>query len=178
MTSPTRSGYGSKLFSAWRYFSEGSKEERIENPSFILNQREFRNARILLAGENFGCGSSREPAVWAVRQFGIRCISAPSFGTIFQNNCVINGVLPALLHREAIECLSADAGKRHLTVDLEHCTVSIHHGPSFVFSIAAGHRKTLLRGQDAVTLTKNYASQISDFHRRDALLRPWASAPQ
>ena len=131
ITSPSREGFGEKLFASWRYTEPGRKP----NPDFVLNRAPFDRAQILIAGENFGCGSSREMAVWAIRQFGFRCVIAPSFGTIFQSNCYRNGVLPVVLPKADVEALGRDAesGRLELEVDLEACTVTAPGGRAFGF---------------------------------------------
>ena len=116
ITSPGREGYGEKLFSPWRYLGP----DRRENPDFVLNRAPFRAAPILIAGDNFGCGSSREMAVWALRQFGIRAIVAPSFGAIFRANCMRNGILPVVLPAATVAGArrAGRAGELVLEVDL------------------------------------------------------------
>ena len=128
ITSPGREGYGEKLFAPWRYLGP----DRRENPDFVLNRVPFRAAPILIAGDNFGCGSSREMAVWALRQFGIRVVVAPSFGAIFRSNCLRNGILPVVLPAATVTGLAAraEAGDLVLAVDLEKCVVTTHFSRS------------------------------------------------
>lgn len=174
MTSPSREGYGEKLLANWRYkTSEGG--ERVENPDFVLNQPAFRRASILIAGSNFGSGSSREPAVWAVRQFGFRCVIAPSFGTIFQNNCYRNGVVPVKLPLEDVQrlAIAAQDGQLQLTVDLEQGLVVLPDGSKLPFSTPASERVMLLEGLDAIGLTLKRRADIETFQDADRRLRPW-----
>jgi 3-isopropylmalate/(R)-2-methylmalate dehydratase small subunit len=172
MVAPTKSGYGERLFAAWRYLS-ADVEVRIENPEFILNQPRYRAARILLAGENFGCGSSREPAVWAIHQFGMRCVIAPSFGTIFQRNCVANGVLPVVLSRQIVDQLAAHAHQHVVTVDLVSCSVVIGDLHAYAFLIEDAMRQQLLHGIDPIADTRAYQHDVDKFEQRDRTHRPW-----
>jgi 3-isopropylmalate/(R)-2-methylmalate dehydratase small subunit len=173
MVSPAKTGYGERLFAAARYRSSNTSGPREENPDFVLNQAPFRHARILIAGENFGCGSSREHAVWAIRQFGFRCVVAPSFGTIFRNNCVGNGVLPVVLSRDMIDVLAVQAGQGDFTIDLDARTVKAPDGQTFAFEIDEVERDRLLRGLDAISMTKLHAADFAAFESRDRLARPW-----
>jgi 3-isopropylmalate/(R)-2-methylmalate dehydratase small subunit len=170
----SRHGLGEGLFAAWRYTLPGSREEE---PSFILNQPAYRDASILLAGANFGCGSSREHAVWALHEYGFRVIIAPSFGAIFQNNCVRNGILPIELDETTIATLAAsttdDPGSRPLTVDLEAGEVTDADGQRVPFAINPGHRRMLLEGLDAIGLTLERAADIDAFETADRQRRPW-----
>jgi 3-isopropylmalate/(R)-2-methylmalate dehydratase small subunit len=171
ITSPGRQGYGPKLFAPWRY----AGPERRENPDFILNREPFRTATILIAGENFGCGSSREMAVWALRQFGFRALLAPSFGAIFRGNCYRNGVLPVVLAREVVATLArrAEAGNLILVVDLEGCTVAEPDGTAHEFTVPALEREMMLEGLDDIALTLKRADDIAAFQARDREARPW-----
>jgi 3-isopropylmalate/(R)-2-methylmalate dehydratase small subunit len=171
ITSPSREGYGEKLFAGWRYLEPG----RRPDPDFVLNRAPFDRAQILIAGENFGCGSSREMAVWAIRQFGFRCVIAPSFGAIFQANCYRNGVLPVVLARADVEALGqeAEAGTLELDVDLEACTVAAPGGRRFPFTVGKPEREMLLAGLDAIGLTLRRRYAIAAFQARDRALRPW-----
>jgi 3-isopropylmalate/(R)-2-methylmalate dehydratase small subunit len=174
ITSPSREGFGAKLFAPWRYLGPGGPE----NPEFVLNRAPWRDARILIAGRNFGCGSSREMAVWALVQFGIRCVIAPSFGAIFRNNCIRNALLPVELPEAAVSELAAaaQAGPLVLTVDLEACEV---RGPPglpglrHAFTIDAADREMLLTGMDAIDRTWQQRSAIEAFEAADRLRRPW-----
>jgi 3-isopropylmalate/(R)-2-methylmalate dehydratase small subunit len=172
ITSPGREGYGEKLFAPWRYLGP----DRRENPDFVLNREPFRRAPILLAGENFGCGSSREMAVWALRQFGIRAILAPSFGAIFRANCLRNGVLPVQLPAGVVAGLAARAegGSLVLAVDLESCRVTEPDGTAHAFAVGALERERMLEGLDEVALTLRRRGEIGAFEARDRAARPWA----
>jgi 3-isopropylmalate/(R)-2-methylmalate dehydratase small subunit len=156
-------------FEALRYLPDGRK-----NPDFILNRAPFDHAKILLAGANFGCGSSREMAVWAIEEFGIRCIVAESYGDIFYNNCLQNGVLAIVLPRYDIDALAtAAATGAPLTVDLQTCTLSIPGADPLAFSIPASQRDALLSGLDEVDQTLRMADRIDRFQRADVKARPW-----
>lgn len=163
-------GFGAGLFSEWRYRA-GTREP---DPAFVLNQPPFDQPCILLAGDNFACGSSREVAVWALRDFGIRCIIAASFGGIFQANCYRNGVLPVVAPLQVIETLAqrAAAGEPRVRVDLPAQAVTA--GPvSFRFEIGELHKAMLLQGLDAVQLTLAREPEIAAFEARDRERRPW-----
>lgn len=160
------------LFAGWRYDSEGR-----ELPGFVLNQPPFRKARILLAGPNFGCGSSREMAVWALLEFGIGCVIAPSFGTIFQGNAFKNGLLPVTLPAEAIcrlvpEAATGDAG-RDMTVSLMHQEITAANGDVMPFRIAEFRRQALLHDLDDIQQTLSLQPEILAFQERDRRRRPW-----
>jgi 3-isopropylmalate/(R)-2-methylmalate dehydratase small subunit len=171
ITSPSREGFGEKAFASWRYL----EPDRRPNPDFVLNRAPFDRAEILITGDNFGCGSSREMAVWALRQFGFRCVIAPSFGAIFQANCYRNGVLPVALPAADVEALGreAESGTLELMVDLETCTVSAPDGRIFRFQVAAPERAMLLEGLDAIGLTLKRLDAILAFQSRDRERRPW-----
>ncbi|HSD44439.1 MAG TPA: 3-isopropylmalate dehydratase small subunit [Burkholderiales bacterium] len=171
ITSPSREGFGEKLFASWRYL----EPDRRPNPDFVLNRVPFDRAQILIAGENFGCGSSREMAVWAIRQFGFRCVIAPSFGAIFQANCYRNGVLPVVLTKADVEALGreAEAGALELEVDLEACTVAAPGDRVLAFAVGRPEREMLLAGLDAIGLTLKRRDEIAAFQARDRAARPW-----
>jgi 3-isopropylmalate/(R)-2-methylmalate dehydratase small subunit len=171
ITSPSREGFGEKLFASWRYL----EPDRRPNPDFVLNRAPFDRAQILIAGENFGCGSSREMAVWAIRQFGFRCVIAPSFGAIFQANCYRNGVLPVVLPKADVEALGreAEAGALELEVDLEACTVAAPGDRVLAFAVGRPEREMLLAGLDAIGLTLKRRDEIATFQARDRAARPW-----
>jgi 3-isopropylmalate/(R)-2-methylmalate dehydratase small subunit len=175
ITAPEREGYGEKLFAPWRYLGPS----RRENPDFVLNREPFRHAPILVAGENFGCGSSREMAAWGIRQFGIRAIVAPSFGAIFRANCLRNGVLPVELPADVVAALAAraQAGDLVLAVDLEACRVTEPDGTAHGFAIGAREREMMLQGLDDIALTLGRRGEIEAFEARDRAARPWAWAP-
>lgn len=172
-------GLAGGLFSSWRYTEP---EQRIADPEFVLNRPEQSNTSILLAGENFGCGSSREHAVWALAEFGIRVIIAPSFGSIFYNNCVRNGVLPVILDKEAVATIAreiaADPQGSPVVVDLVNCTVSTEGGLHFAFSIGELQREMLISGLDPIGLTLEKATAISAYETRDCVDRPWVYLDQ
>ena len=171
ITSPAREGFGPKLFAPWRYLAPGGPE----NPEFVLNREPWRAARILIAGRNFGCGSSREMAVWALVQFGIRCVIAPSFGAIFRNNCVRNALLPVDLPEADVDALAAAAARAPLvlTVDLEACEVRAHDGARHAFTIDPAEREMLLTGMDAIDRTWQQRAAIEAFEAADRERRPW-----
>ncbi|MEO8444270.1 MAG: 3-isopropylmalate dehydratase small subunit [Gammaproteobacteria bacterium] len=170
----SKEGLSEGLFAGWRYQSPGSREE---NPDFILNQQPFRRARILLSGVNFGCGSSREHAVWALHEWGMRAIIAPSFGSIFQGNCVRNGIVPVALANELVESLArqvtADPAKNLLTVDLAACTVVAPDGQRHPFTLPDADREMLLEGLDSIAVTLKRDAEILAFRERDRGRRPW-----
>ncbi|RYG14160.1 MAG: 3-isopropylmalate dehydratase small subunit [Burkholderiales bacterium] len=162
------------LFAGWRYREVGGREP---DESFVLNDPLYRDAQILLGGENFGCGSSREHAVWALRGYGFRAVVASSFAAIFFNNCVRNGVVPVQLPAEAIAALARkvalDPRNRRLTVDLRAQQVAVHDGEAYGFSIEAYARQMLLAGLDEIDLTLTREAEIGSFLVRDRLQRPW-----
>ncbi len=172
-TSVSRDGYGEKLFANWRYHFG----TRAENAGFVLNRAPYRDATILLAGHNFGCGSSREAAVWSLAQFGIRCIIAKGFGDIFRNNCIRNGLLPVALTAGAVDALvaqvEASGGAAPITVDLLAQQVTAPDGTAWDFAIDALERDMLLEGLDAIDLTLKSAAAIAAFQARDKRLRRW-----
>ncbi|MBI5114430.1 MAG: 3-isopropylmalate dehydratase small subunit [Rhodovulum sp.] len=176
ITSPERTGFGEKLFAPWRYLDA----TRRENPDFVLNRAPFRHARILIAGDNFGCGSSREMAVWALHQFGIRCIVAPSFGAIFRTNCIRNALLPVELPEADVQALAAaaEAAPLHLVVDLERCEITGLADRRLRFEMDAGERDCLIAGLDAIDLTWRHRAAIEAFQARDRQARPWIWEPR
>ena len=158
-----RTGFGQFLFFDWRFLDDGS-----ENPQFELNRPQYAGASILIARRNFGCGSSREHAPWALEDYGFRVIIAPSFADIFYNNCFKNGMLPLELPEETVDDLFARAAARkpyRLTVDLEQCTVSDEHGLSVPFQVDPFRRDCLLGGLDDVALTLEHEDKISAYER-------------
>ncbi len=166
-----RSGLGVNLFDEMRYDDEGN-----ENPDFVLNQPQYRDAEILVAGDNFGCGSSREHAPWAIKDFGIRCVIAPSFADIFYNNCFKNGILPIALPQEQVDVLMKDAEKgsnARIVVDLEAQTVTTSDGETFTFEVDPFKKHCLLEGLDDIGLTMEKASSIDSFETKVASERPW-----
>ncbi len=167
-----RSGLGKNLFDEMRYTQDGQ-----EIPDFVLNQPAYRKAQIIVAGDNFGCGSSREHAPWALLDFGIRCVISTSFADIFFNNCFKNGILPVVLPQEAVDHLMEDARKgenARLTVDLENQTVTASDGTSFAFEVDAFKKHCMLNGLDDIGLTLEKAASIDAYESKNATLRPWA----
>ncbi len=166
-----RTGLGKALFDEMRYKPDGS-----ENPDFVLNQTAYRNAKILVAGENFGCGSSREHAPWALLDFGIRAVIASSFADIFYNNCFKNGILPIKLPQEIVDQLMDDAKKganARLTIDLAEQTVTRPDGEKIRFEIDAFRKHCLLNGLDDVGLTMQKAPAIDRFEQQSRISQPW-----
>lgn len=167
-----RSGLGKNLFDEMRYTQDGQ-----EIPDFVLNQPAYRSAQILVAGDNFGCGSSREHAPWALLDFGIRCVISTSFADIFYNNCFKNGILPIVLPQDQVDVLMADAKKganARMTVDLEAQTVTTSDGQTFGFEVDPFRKHCLLNGLDDIGLTLEKAAAIDVFEKKAATLRPWA----
>jgi 3-isopropylmalate/(R)-2-methylmalate dehydratase small subunit len=166
-----RTGLGQGLFDEIRYSADGS-----EKPDFVLNKAPYRAAKILIAGENFGCGSSREHAPWALLDFGITCIIAPSFGDIFYNNSFKNGVLPIRLDQSIIDQLTEDASNGAnavFTIDLEHQTISRPDGGVVSFEIDPFRKHCLLNGLDDVGLTLEKDAAITKFEAQRSLTQPW-----
>lgn len=163
---------GRWCFGALRYLPDGS-----ENPEFVLNQSPYRGSEILLSGANFGCGSSREGAVWAMMQIGLKAVLAPSFGEIFYNNCFQNGVLPVALARSAIEEIASelepDAGRAVVTVDLERQRVVSPRGKEHAFEIPGLRREALLEGLDDIGIMLKREAVIAAHQERDRMRRPW-----
>ena len=167
-----RTGLGKGLFSEQRYKDDGS-----ENPDFVLNKPAYRKAQILVGGANFGCGSSREHAPWALLDFGIRCVIAPSFADIFYNNCFKNGILPIALPQDIIDKLMDDAQRGAnavITVDLEKQEVRGPDGGTVTFDIDPFRKQCLLNGWDDIGLTLRNEKKISDFENQRKLSQPWA----
>jgi 3-isopropylmalate/(R)-2-methylmalate dehydratase small subunit len=157
-------------FEVLRYRADGS-----ENPDFVLNREPFRQAKILIAGANFGCGSSREMAVWSIEEFGIGCIIAQSYGDIFYGNCLQNGVLPIRLQRSQLEALAAAAATGEpVSVDLQACKISSAATGTIAFDFPPAQRDALLSGKDEVDQTLSMAAAIGQFQRDDRLRRQWA----
>jgi len=164
-----RTGLGKYLFDEIRF-----TPERKERPEFILNQEPYRHATILVAGENFGCGSSREHAPWALLDFGIRCVIAPSYADIFYNNCFKNGILPLTLPKEQIDILMKDAeAKKQITVDLPNQKVLRDNGESFSFEIDAFRKHCLVNGLDDIGLTLEHQAEITTFEKQQKGSQPW-----
>ena len=166
-----RTGLGRNLFDEMRYRDDGS-----ENPDFVLNKPAYRGAQILVAGDNFGCGSSREHAPWALLDFGIRCVIAPSFADIFYNNCFKNGILPIALPQEEVDKLMDDAQRGAnavVTVDLESQTITGPDGGSISFEVDPHRKHCLLNGLDDIGLTLEKSAAIDAFEANAATSRPW-----
>ncbi len=175
-----RSGFGPNLFDELRYLDEGQPDQdnsgRPLNPDFPLNFPRYQGASILLARENFGCGSSREHAPWALDDFGFRCVIAPSFADIFFNNCFKNGLLPIVLPEETVESLFAALYAEEgysLTVDLQRQVVKTPAGEEFGFEVEAFRKHCLLNGLDDIGLTLEHADAIRDYEERARTSSPW-----
>ena len=169
MRSVSKSGLADGLFAPWRYLDPDSREE---NPSFAMNKTTYRDASILIAGKNFGCGSSREHAVWALMEAGFRVIIAESFATIFYNNALRNGLLAIALDRRLVDALVAPVRVEALSVNLADQTISA--GAMVVrFDIDPDAKEMLLKGIDEISLTQRNAASIDTFERRDRENRPW-----
>lgn len=170
----SRTGLGVGLFAGWRYRSPQSREP---DPAFVLNQPAYAGASIIAAGPNFGCGSSREHAVWALVEYGIRVLIAPSFGAIFERNCVNNGLLPVNLPAadiaQLLTCTEPDPQAHRLEVDLQQGRLSTGNGYSGGFFLPDLQREMLLLGLDPIALTLQQADAIRGFEREDARHRPW-----
>ncbi|MBB4009020.1 3-isopropylmalate dehydratase small subunit [Allorhizobium taibaishanense] len=167
-----RTGLGTGLFAEARYKDDGSI-----NPDFVLNKPAYQNAKILVAGDNFGCGSSREHAPWALLDFGIRCVISTSFADIFYNNCFKNGILPIVVSPEDLEKLMDDAQRGSnavLTVDLESQEITGPDGGSISFEIDEFKRHCMLNGLDDIGLTMEKSAAIASFEASNATTRPWA----
>ena len=167
-----RTGLGKGLFAEARYHEDGT-----ENADFVLNKPAYRNAQILVAGDNFGCGSSREHAPWALLDFGIRCVISTSFADIFYNNCFKNGILPIVVQPDELEKLLDDASRganATLTVDLEAQEIRGPDGGTIKFDLDAFRKHCMLNGLDDIGLTLAKASQIDQFEKATAGSRPWA----
>lgn len=178
MTQVGKTGLGSRLFANWRYTDVHQKRE--ERAEFVLNQAPYRHAQVLLTGENFGCGSSREGAVWALHDFGIRCIIAPSFGSIFRANCLRNGLLPVILESTIVEKIAQQMevsnGSASIVIDLVACTVTDADGTNYPFNIPPQQREMLLRGLDSIGLAINRLPEINLFHENLSRQQPWLFA--
>ncbi|MGL4565426.1 MAG: 3-isopropylmalate dehydratase small subunit [Halioglobus sp.] len=169
----SKEGLGEGLFAGWRYLDVATREQ---NPEFILNRTGYRGASILLAGPNFGCGSSREHAVWALREFGFRAVIAPGFGAIFASNCLRNGILPLVLGEAQIAAIAdwvaGGPQQNRVLIDLPAQQVQAG-GQVYAFEIEPGARRMLVEGLDAIALTQTRWSVIEAFHQQRRELRPW-----
>ena len=165
-----REGLGKGLFYYLRFDADGR-----EKPDFVLNRPEYKGAGVLVAGDNFGCGSSREHAPWALMDFGIRCVISTSFADIFYNNCFQNGLLPVVLKPDEVQALAAEAkgGNHMVTVDLEAQTVVSPSGRTFRFEIDPKRKEKMLKGLDAIGETLERAGAIDVYEMKQALAQPW-----
>jgi 3-isopropylmalate/(R)-2-methylmalate dehydratase small subunit len=168
-----RGQLGKYVFETWRYRADGCEE-----PDFVLNKPAYRGAKIIIGGDNFACGSSREAAVWALFDFGVRCVIAPGFGDIFFNNCFQNGMLPIVLPANVVEQLGheaehADAGGAEFTIDLERQLIVTPSGRQVPFTVDAARRRALLEGLDEIAMTLSMEGEITKFQASDKLRRPW-----
>ena len=167
-----RTGLGKNLFDEMRYNLDGS-----EIADFVLNQPAYRKSEIIVAGDNFGCGSSREHAPWALLDFGIRCVISTSFADIFYNNCFKNGILPIVMPAKVVDVLMVDARRganARISVDLQTQTVITSDGQVFAFEVDAFRKHCLMNGLDDIGLTLEKVAAIDTFESRNADLRPWA----
>ena len=169
----SKQGLGEGLFAGWRYLN-GDREKREINPDFILNKPRYTGASILLAGSNFGCGSSREHAVWALLEYGFKAVIAPSFGSIFYHNAMRNGLLPVRLPVLSINALSGGGAVDRVTIDLPNTTVSSAAGQSFRFDIEPIYKEMLQQGLDVIDMTLKHTELIEEFQLRDRQIRSWA----
>lgn len=166
-----RSGLGVNLFDEMRY-----DDDRNEIADFVLNKPQYRKTEILVAGDNFGCGSSREHAPWAIKDFGIRCVIAPSYADIFYNNCFKNGILPIVLPPEQVDILMQDAERganARMSIDLEAQTVTTSDGEVFNFEVDSFKKHCLMNGLDDIGLTMEKISSVQAFETKAATARPW-----
>ena len=166
-----RTGLGISLFHEMRYDDAGN-----ETPDFVLNQKAWRNAEILVAGDNFGCGSSREHAPWAIKDFGVRCVISTSFADIFYNNCFKNGILPVTLGKEEVDTLMrhAESGENaRMTVNLEDQQITGPDGEVYDFDIDPFKKRCLIEGLDDIALTLEREADIADFEAGHRLAMPW-----
>ena len=178
-----RSGYGPNLFDAWRYLDHGEPgmdcSRRPLNPDFVLNQPRYHGAQILLARSNFGCGSSREHAPWALQDYGFQVIIAPSFADIFFNNCFKIGLLPIVLSANEVDQLFREVQATEgyqLVVDLEDQSVITPGGESFFFDVDPFRKHSLLNGLDEIGLTLQHADRIRAFEEKHRAMQPWLFA--
>jgi|UniRef100_UPI00404712CF 3-isopropylmalate/(R)-2-methylmalate dehydratase small subunit len=175
-----KTGFGQNLFDEWRYLDHGEPGQdctnRPINPEFVLNQSRYKGASILLARQNFGCGSSREHAPWALEQYGFRTVIAPSFADIFFNNCYKNGLLPIVLSAQQVDHLfneTAAFNGYQLTIDLEKQQVIAPDGRTYDFEIAAFRKYCMVNGLDDIGLTLRYADKIKTYESERVLRMPW-----
>jgi 3-isopropylmalate/(R)-2-methylmalate dehydratase small subunit len=176
----TKSGFGDNLFDEWRFLDHGEADSdpatRKPNPDFVLNQPRYKNASVLLARKNFGCGSSREHAPWAIQQYGFRALIAPSFADIFFNNCFKNGLLPIVLPEQTVAKLFDEVAAfpgYELTVDLERQVIVKPQGEEIPFDVQAFRRYCLLNGFDDIGLTLRQADKIKAYEAQRLATKPW-----
>ena len=180
LKSITRTGFGPNLFDEWRYMDHGepgiNNATRTPNPNFVLNQPRYQGATILLARKNFGCGSSREHAPWALQQFGFKAIVAPSFADIFFNNCFKNGLLPIVLTEREVDHLFnivlATAGLK-INVDLERQVVEVPGAETYQFQVDDSRKQSLLNGWDEIGLTLRHRDKIQAYEAARSVREPW-----
>jgi 3-isopropylmalate/(R)-2-methylmalate dehydratase small subunit len=175
-----RSGFGPNAFDEWRYLDHGEpgmdNSKRKINPEFVLNQSRYQGASVLLARENFGCGSSREHAPWALEDYGFRVIIAPSFADIFFNNCFKNGMLPIVLSADDVDNLfkETEASEGYqLNIDLSAQTINTPSGKSYIFDVDAFRKHCLLNGLDDIGLTMQHQDAIKAFEKKHQVAQPW-----
>jgi 3-isopropylmalate/(R)-2-methylmalate dehydratase small subunit len=180
LKSIARTGFGQNLFDDWRYLDHGEPgvdcSTRPLNPDFVLNQAKYQNASILLARKNFGCGSSREHAPWALVQYGFRAVIAPSFADIFMNNCYKNGLLPIVLTEPQVDRLFNETvafNGYQVTIDLEKQVVIAADGQSYDFEITPFRKYCLFNGLDDIGLTLRHSDKIKNFEAQRLLKMPW-----
>ncbi len=183
LVSVKRTGFGPNLFDAWRYLDRGEPGmdhgKRPLNPDFVLNHDRYQGAEIIISGRNFGCGSSREHAPWALLEYGIRVIIAPSFAEIFSNNCFKNGLLPVVLDEGIMDELFREVEENpgiRLRVDLEAQTVTTPGGQAYGFEVDAFKKYSLLNGLDEIGLTMQHLHDIRDYEKRRRIEAPWLFA--
>ena len=180
LKSINRTGFGPNLFDEWRYLDQGEpgmdNSKRPLNKDFVLNQPRFQGAQVLLARENFGCGSSREHAPWALLDYGFRCILAPSYADIFFNNCFKNGILPIVLGNDVMDKLFAECAANEgymLTVDLPNQTITSSAGTTLKFDIDPPRKHVLVNGLDDIGMTLQHVDAIKAFEAQRKAERPW-----
>jgi len=174
MKGVSKKGLSDGLFANWRYIDVDAREE---DPSFVLNQSYFRNAKILLSGENFGCGSSREHAVWALKEWGIRAIIAPSFGSIFFGNCIRNGILPITINDNIVDNFSKiskdSSGQGIFNINLPKTEIITPSGERYKFDLLISDKEMLMEGLDPIGVTIKKRDLINKFQESDRASRPW-----
>ncbi len=180
LKSVKRTGFGPNLFDEWRYLDHGEpgmdNGNRPANPDFVLNFPRYRNAEVLLARENFGCGSSREHAPWALLDYGIRCVIAPSYADIFFNNCFKNGILPITLNDDVIQSLFEQVEAQpgySVVVDLPNQTITDPHGEILAFEVETFRKHCLVNGLDDIGLTLQHSNLVKEYEENRKLETPW-----